>query len=317
MNPINTLSSMQQLSQSVIRPINLKNLLTVFLILQCCIYSSAQKMNQPASTGYINFNVQSNSQKSTASQPLSLLACNTRITTADSAYWHGSKGLRWDSINQVLSGIPFGHQTHAKTNKRYYISKYYIASPPVFNKTNAGKTNTLYDIGLVTPDEFVLRGEKPAQLVYLNYDVLEQMYIKYFDVKFDASFKRLGHSLVPFKVECNDFPWTDKKQLPGAKGASGIGALDMNATTAQRLFLPYYFKNPATTDTTYLDCQVTILNDILLDHEIYFIVKGKHKNDTLSTINLSNYKNTKDTIELYCKFRKDLPCGCLEPKAGQ
>ena len=174
--------------------ISFRALLLRFLFLMCFTQVLAQKDCKPAQTGYINFNVLSNSQGSKTLQTLSLYGCNTSITKGDSAYWRGSKGLVWDSLNQVLAGIPYGCQTNTINNTLYYVSKYYIASPPVFDMATANNPATLYDIGLVTPDEFVLNGVKPAQLVYLNYDVLKQMYIKYFAVKFDESFKKLGHS---------------------------------------------------------------------------------------------------------------------------
>lgn len=296
-----------------------RTLLLVVLLFVIVPRINAQNQEKVARTAFINFNVDSNSFDSTARQAVTLFGCNRIISVG------GTNGYAWNTPNQVLPGIPFGWQTDTVNGKvkKYYVSKYYIASPPVLG----GKTDnpqTLYDIGLVTPDEFVLKGEKPAQLVYLDYSVLEPMYIRYFNVKFDDSFKGRSQDIIPFKVECADFPWTDKKKLVGAKGASGIGSLDKKSTMPQRLFLPYYFKNAADSvaaDTAFLDCQVTILNDILLNNQVYFKVSGKHQHGCkkyVSSINLRDYKNENVTITLHCKKRKHrLPCGCDEPGKGK
>jgi hypothetical protein len=292
-------------------------LFVVVFLMEHSFLLDAQNNPIKESTAFINFGLLQNSEGSDSLQPVSLFGCNTIITMMDSTYWHGTKGLKWNTANQVLAGIPFGYQTDTSTRQHYYVSKYYIASPPVFKRDNVNNS-TLYDIGLVVPDEFVLEGEKPAQLVYLNYDVLKPMYIQYFDVKFDKSFERLNHHVVPFKVVCNDFPWTDQNQLPGARGASGIGALDMNSKFDQRLFLPYYInetEGKSVVDTTFLDCQVTILNDILLNYKVHFEVKGKHGCKKRSTsINLREFKDQNITITLHCTKQRRPPCGCREPK---
>lgn len=294
----------------------------VFLFVLPVLFASpraaAQNTYRPGATGYLNFNLEKNSQKDTSRQTLSVFGCNTSITV-NSKFWHGPKSFEWNKPNQVLSGIPFGHQTDSVTKEPFYISKYYIASPPVFHASGIKDTNTLYDIGLVTPDEFELRGDKPAQLVYLNYDVLQPMYIEYFPLTFDTSFQRLGVSLVPFKVECKDFPWSDSSRVPAARGASGIGAIDRKSGDTARLFLPYYYahdpkegkRSPG--KKKYLDCEVNILNDILFHYEVYFKVNGKK----YSSINLKDFQGQHPTILLCCEYREKLPCGCIGPGTGK
>jgi len=292
--------------------------LTTFSLLLFCSIVIAQNTYQPDTTGYVNFNLGNTTLPHTEFQPVFLYGCNTNITI-NNKFWYQPNGLKWDQDNQVISGIPFGHQKD-NNGEEFYVSKYYIASPPVIKKGTQGinDPSTLYDIGLVIPDKFNLEGEKPMQIVHLDYNTLKLMHIRYIPIEFDASFEELGVDFVPFKVECNDFPWIAANQVTDAKGASGIGALSRSATTNKdSLFLPYYYPKNAIVNTTpetkkYLDCKVTILNDILFHYEVFFLIDGvKH-----TSINLKDYtkKKQNQTITLYSEYRKELPCGCTEPK---
>jgi hypothetical protein len=224
------------------------------------------------------------------------------------------EGFKWNTSNQVLSNVPFGFQKDAVTQEEFYVSKYYIASPPVFKKGGQNDPNTLYDIGIVTPDQFVFEGKKPVQMVYMDYNILQPMYIEYIDIEFESSFENVGYGLVPFKVECRDFPWISANGINNAQGASGIGALRKDSTNIGRLFLPYYYENnPEQQNSTitvknYLDCEVTILNDILFNYEVYFVVNGELK----TSINLKDLKNEK--IKFRSVYREELPEGCKEFK---
>jgi len=272
-------------------------------------------------TGYVNFNLGKTTLKTKTSHPITLYGCNTSIT-ADSKYWKGVKNFKWNKANQILSNIPFGYQKKPKSEETYYISKYYIASPPVIQlanpKDSIDNPNTLYDIGIVTPDNFTFSGQKPVQMVYLNYNILKPMHIKYIKVKMDDSFKRLNISLIPFKVECYNFPWIDKNGITNAKGASGIGEIKRSTTNISRLFLPYYYKNETSSSQNpestkkYLDCKVTILNDILFHREVYFMVDGKKQ----TTLNLKDYyyNHGDHTITLHAEYREDLSSGCKKPE---
>ncbi|MDY8135008.1 hypothetical protein [Aquimarina sp. 2201CG5-10] len=281
----------------------------------------AQNTLPSTTTGYINFNVGSSEiqpQKEYSSQGVTLFGCNTIISNNSTENWsEAPNGLQWNTKNQVFANLPYGYQIDKKTNAPYYVSKYYIASPPVFLRNKEGKPtpNTQYDIGIVTPDEFVFKGDKPVQSVYLDYDILKLVKIKYIPVVFDASFDLWKVDVVPFKVECKDFPWLDKEVYNDAQGASGIGSLNRKIPPLTRLFLPYYEDEVTPNQSKqFLDCEVTILNDILFHHEIYFKVNGEKR----YSINLKDFYNKhkndkKMEITLYCDYRNELPCGCKEP----
>ncbi|CAL2055126.1 hypothetical protein [Tenacibaculum sp. 190524A05c] len=299
----------------------IKVLALLFLI---CFKGQSQNNYDVKNTGYLSFSIANSTLPHKSKQQISLYGCNTSIIidsgkVVSPKYSNGSysvkrsNGFSWNTANQEVSGIPFGHQKNKTNNrkfKNFYVSKYYIASPPVVQKSKTGnKDDDLYDIGLITPDNFVFDGVKPNQLVYLDYSILKKTYIDYIPVHYDKSFDKLNVYLIPFKVESPDFPWKDTKVIKNAKGASGIGALNKR-DSINKLFLPYNYINK---EKKHLQFKVSILNDILLDHKIFFMIDGKKR----ETINLNEYykKYGKKKIVLKVVKRKKPPCGCLPPKA--
>lgn len=282
----------------------------------------SQNKLQVESSGFVNFNLGTSTLTDTQTHTLSLFGCNT-ILADTSIQWHGpTNGFVWDSTNQVLSDLPYGSKIDPLTNQPYYVSKYYIASPPVFHKNAGGgiDNNTIYDIGIVTPDEFTFNGEMPVQRVFLDYNILELTQIKYIDVVFDSSFDRIADSLdqklnvdyVPFKVECADFRWLDTAGMYNAAGASGIGSFYRKSPHPPKLFLPYPAITKEKRNEDYLDCEVTILNDILFHYEVFFVVNGVAS----QSINLRDHQlnHPNEPITFHCEYRHELPCGCIEPK---
>ncbi|WP_299440616.1 hypothetical protein [uncultured Aquimarina sp.] len=293
------------------------------VLLLFCSAIFGQNTLPSKTTGYVNFNVGASEiipQKEYERQGVTLFGCNTIVSNEGLEYWsEAPNGLEWNTRDQVFANLPYGYQIDEKTNAPYYVSKYYIASPPVFHRDKDGQTtaNTLYDIGIVTPHEFVFEGEKPVQHVYLDYDILKPVKIKYIPVVFDASFDLWKVDVVPFTVESKDFPWLDKNLYSDARNASGIGSLNRKIPPLTRLFLPYYEDESATNqDKHFLDFEVTILNDILFHHEIYFKIDGEKR----YSINLKEFYNKhkndkKMEITLYCDYRDELPCGCKDPES--
>lgn len=267
-------------------------------------------------TAYIKFNVGNSTLKHKKHQKVTMFGCNT-VVAIDSASPKNFDGLSWNKADQVVPGIPYGRHFDKRTKKQYYVSQYFVASPPVFemDSSNKHKKNTVYDIGIVTPDNFSLIGDKPVQQIFMDYDVLKLMYIEYFPIEFDTTFNHTIDSLVPFTVECKDFPWLDSKTLHGAKGASGIGYLTNNPDHKGRLFLPYYYENKTPTDSAkfYLDCEVTILNDILLNYEVFF----KVDNVLYTSINLKDFKDRTRKLQFTRRYRKGIPCGCRKPEPSK
>lgn len=279
-------------------------------------HDKSDKKDYPKIPAYVSFNLGKNTLNNTKPTTITLFGCNTNVV-APSENWNGPTTFLWETPDQVLSGIPYGDQVDSKTKKPYYVSKYYIASPPIlkFDKTGQMNSNTLYDIGIVTPEEFSFDGKNPVQKAYLDYSILKPMHIDYINIKFDKSFDSLHVGYVPFRVECNDLPWIETDRVKGGSGASGIGSLKKDTPHANQLFLPYYFEDKAEDDRKYLDTKVTLLNDILLNYKIKFVV-GK---DSLEIINLKDFyfkPNRPDSLKIVAIKRNDVPNGCIKPKAG-
>lgn len=287
-------------------------------LLLCSLNAQAQQQKHLNNKGpaYVNFNLGESPVANPKRQEVSFYGCNTEVSTRDVS-WNNQKNLEWNAKNQVMSGLPYGPQK--RDGKDYYVSKYYMASPPAFDVFNEGGTvaDSVAIIGLVIPDQFTFFGERPVQQVYLDYKILEPVYLNFINVDYqyvDAegrlSAHDLGVDLVPLNIQCKDFRWLnqgDTYEIRNARGASGIARLRNNAQDS-KVFLPSYKPN----GEDCLECEITILDDILIDHEVFFV----HKGNLVKKLNLTEfyklYGNTK-SIPLFSLPRIELPEGCKEP----
>lgn len=263
---------------------------------------------QPPSAGYVNFNLEPSPIGSDKRQEVSLYGCNTHITTTATI-----GDLRWDTDNQVLPDVPHGYQQ--KGDQIYYVSKYYMASPPVFLAPPSDAKKPVI-IGLVVPDRFTFYGEKPVQIVHLDYNILKPVFLSYVNVDYDyeegeyPSCASQGVDLVPLNIQCADFAWLNTEEAPllrEARGASGIAYIK-NDSINSRIFLPHYEPGAG-----YLNCEITVLDDILPNHEVFFLTEdGPRKQLNLTEFYLKHPLN--EEVRLVCKARETLPEGCVEPK---
>ncbi|MBL4709136.1 MAG: hypothetical protein JKY48_11935 [Flavobacteriales bacterium] len=278
-----------------------KQIIFNLIIILLCLNTKAQTVGAESS-GYVNFNLKNAPVTNYGSQKISLYGCNTESSTT----------LTWGVDNQVFPEVPYGPRKKGKKN--YYISKYYMASPPVMKEPYDG---TPVNIGLVLPDHFTFFGEEPVQVVHLDYTILQPVYLNYVkgNYQYNDSVHRtcdeMGVNLVPMNIECQDFAWRKKKSTPtiiGAKGASGVARM-LNDSKNNKVFLPSYDSS-----ANFLDCNISILDDILLEHEVFFV-----KGDSLvKSIKLTDYytnDSMKGTdIQLACRVRKEIPPGCKKKK---
>lgn len=288
----------------------------LFLTLTCAAQDeAAKKLELVGGPGYVSYSLGKAPKNNEHNrQELSLYGCNQEVTTK-TTFWNDSINLQWNTPNQLLQGVPFGWQKEGSNDTAYYISKYYQASPPVFPKGFDG--TQAVTIGLVIPDRFTFFGEAPVQKVFLDYEILEPVYLNMLHVNYDFVNKEgntcggLGANLIPLNIECKDFRWNDLNGIKGAKGASGIARIKNDSVKNRQVFLPSY--QPKGEEC--LDCTLTILDDIMLHHDVLFIVDGK----PTKTINMTDfykahvYKKQKgDTskIDLSCTLRTTPPPGC-------
>ncbi len=189
-------------------------------------------------------------------QKFTLLGYDTIITDSVFSLW-GS------STVQIIDSIPFGKQINSTNTST--ISKYYLASPPlvkILSKGDTLKADTIYDLGLLSPNEFNLTKDSSNRSVTFHYDTLSSVKIHYINVNYGS----LKADYVPIKISCSNFPSVKGGTVIGA----GIGTLIKDTS---RLFLPYpyYADSNKQTSAAPLSCTVTILNDII-QHKLYFEV---------------------------------------------
>jgi hypothetical protein len=241
-----------------------------------------------ASSAAINFNVGHSPVAGLTTQPVTLFGCNNTVFKSQ---------LVWGVENQVVTHIPYG-LFKSKSGKSYAVSKYYIASPEVAHAQSG--TDAVY-IGLVTPDSITFHGTKPTSIVNLDYRILHPVYLA--NVPVDFNYKYQGKSCaemdvtsIPINTECDDFPWEN-----GGLGASGIGLLSTHPASTAFLLTREKDKDP-------LQCRVTLLNDIMLNHKVFFATKD----GMASTIDLTTLYKEKKPMHLICIPRKidDIPTGC-------
>lgn len=243
-------------------------------------------------SGFLNFNAGSSPVNSKSLQPVTLFGCNNTVFKTK---------IEWDARNQVIGDVPYGPHV-SKSGKRYFVSKYYVASPPAFRSVTDKEDPY---IGLVIPDRFVFRGGRPAQIVNLDYKILKPTFLQDIPVDFNYSKDDIPScnsqkvTSIPINTVCKDFPWNI-----GAEGASGIGQLTNDGGTA---FLPFLHKNKDP-----LNCDVTLLDDVLLDHEAYFLSNRK----LTKTVSLTALYEKSQMMKLVCIPRApdDIPAGCVAPE---
>lgn len=286
--------------KSILRSVaNQTKTLFTFALTTCLIWHSAQTQAQiieSSQSGILNVNVGRSPTIDDVPQPVSLYGCNNTVVETQ---------VYWDTQNQILGAIPYGSRM-SESGKEYVVSKYYIASPPAWRTTKqienaAAKKDAQPFIGLVTPDNFTFTGSKPAQIVNFDYRILMPTYLEHVQVDFNWSEDEVlscaeqGVTSIPINTECPNFPWR-----AGAEGASGIGLLNTDGSTA---FLPTLKKHEDP-----LQCSVTLLNDIMLDHKVFFSTDEGLK----ETINLTQYQAESKTMKLVCVERlpEDIPAGC-------
>lgn len=261
---------------------------------------------QDQATGLVSFNTGRSPVEDAAVQSVSLFGCHNTQVDAD---------LFWDTEGQVVGHIPYGW--HESGDKPYFVGKYYVASPPVFRhvrETHGAdphrepKENPF--VGLVIPDRFSFEGERPAQVVNLDYRILEPTYLHSVGANFDfpghaGTCRELGVEAVPINTDCPDFPWRN-----GALGASGIGQLTADGGNA---FVPSRKK-----DEDFLQCNVTLLDDVVLHAEVFFVTEEDGVERPTKSLDLTALLEANETLKLLCTPRPldDIPSGCL-PQEGQ
>lgn len=284
---------------------------TIYINISLLLFLWTLSINSSYGNGILNFNVGESPTQTYPNQGITLFGCNGTQYKTDVA---------WDRRNQLKDNIPYGPRKN-QNQKPYFLAKYYVASPPAFLDPNK-KSDP--HIGLVTPDRFTFKGEHPAQIIDLDYRILEQTPLIEIPVNFQhisnslPSCEEQGVTSLPINTECDDFPW-----ISGGLGAGGIGELahtkkkhkqgknaekDLQSSSA---FLPFIKSKLSGEPNKPLNCQVTLLDDVVLEHKVYFDTES----GLTKTINLTEYYKASKTMNLVClpRSENDIPMGCKAP----
>jgi hypothetical protein len=228
-------------------------------------------------------------------QGVTILACNTKTDIK----------ISWGENNQSYN-LPYG-EVASETEGEYFISKYYLASPPVNNQVE----NAI--LGQLRPDNFSFNEkgsrqnprDKFSKDIEVTYSVLPAVSVgeiktdfTYIDETTPESCKQQGVKLVPINIKCDDFP-----RLNGRYGASGVGFLESSSPN-DKIFVPKFGDGSARP----LNCSATILDDIVLKHNITFSNGEK-------TVDMARLYSDKQAMQFVCVKREpgDIPKGCRTP----
>ena len=237
-------------------------------------------------------------------QPLTMYACND--TTI-------SHSIEWGKNNPKT--IPFGPQN--KGDEIFFISKYYIASPPLPNQFVADAPLIL---GVLSEDHFTLNNANQKVDIFMDYQLLKAIQLGFIPVNYASNEAMMSGEAnlsycmkeqinkIPINIRCPEFNYTEygKKTTGKANGlGKGIAQLARvknkvgGLTTKGQLFIPLDVQ----TKEVLKECTVEILNDIILEHQIYFGTAEKYHEKIDLTQAYQTYKYSGEPVSLYCKAR--------------
>lgn len=279
------------------------NLLTIILLSGCFITSALA-----GDRGWVNFTGMAPQAYEKQQQPLTVFACNNTAVSLD---------MQWgtDNIREVPFGLEFAG------DQPYFISKYYIASPPLPNQFVSG---TPLILGVLSQDHFRLDGGPEMAEVFMDYRLLKPVQLGFLPVSYqssergEASCLDLGINQIPINIRCPEFEYTAYGQkITGQKKGlgKGIGQLARVKTKTGelkdhgQLFIPL----DVASQKPLKDCTVEIVNDIMFAHQVFFGKASDHQSIINLTQAYERHQHSGESVGLYCRPRPvDQPAaGCV------
>ncbi len=228
-------------------------------------------------------------------QPVTIYACN------DTTVHHK---ISWNGKNRV--SVPYGQRI--EDGKRFFISKYYVASPPLPNSFAADEPLIL---GVLSEDHFVMAKPEQNVDVFMNYTLLKPIELGFLSVDYAgvdndndlANCVDQGVNFVPINIRCPSFEYTDGKAAGLGKGIAQLARKsdDGGLTDKGQLFIPLNLDTKLPLE----GCTVEILNDIILDHQVYFGTSQEHAQTLDLTYAYKAFLNGQEPVRLYCKTRPE------------
>jgi len=233
-------------------------------------------------------------------QPLTVYACNNTAVPLE---------MKWTEEN--LEKLPYG--TQSKDGKNFFISKYYVASPPLPNSFSSGQPLIL---GVLSVDHFEVTKAGQNIDIFMDYERLKPIELGYLTVDYTAGDDDVancadqGINTIPINIRCPSFEYREGNKVGLGKGIAQLSRNTPSGGLSDKgqLFIPLDIENKQALE----GCTVKIVNDIILDHQIYFGTTENHE----ATIDLTQayiaYKNNKTPVNLFCRSRpKNQPAeGC-------
>lgn len=236
-------------------------------------------------------------------QSVQLLACNNKQVNTDMA---------WNQ--ETLQSVPYGWQNDGK--RAFFISKYYVASPPLPKSFATGVPLTL---GVLSQDHFSLQEAGEVVPIFLDYTLLSPIKLAHVKVEYGnrydgvAACSDYGINTIPINIRCPSFKYRGTNELGLGKGIAQLTReLKQGVLTEHgHLFIPLRIESDPTPDTPLAGCTVEILNDIILEHQVYFGTAANHISKIDLTSAYRRYITDKTPVTLYCRPRPE-----NQPAAG-
>jgi len=224
-------------------------------------------------------------------QPLTLYACN------DTKIEHT---MEWEKKNEKT--IPYGHKT--KGGKDFFISKYYVASPPLPNSFSPDRALTL---GVLSEDHFILTGQDQKVDIFMNYKLLKPVKLGFLPVNYSKGESEIANCIdqkinaIPINIRCPSFKYAKGDKMGLGKGIAQLARVkkEDRLTSKGQLFIPLDIE----TNKPLKNCTVEILNDIILEHQVYFGTANNYHEKIDLTQAYEAYKHNQDQVNLYCRAR--------------
>lgn len=242
-------------------------------------------------SAYVTFSGAAPKKYESDSQPLTLYGCNnTKV----------AHNMQWSKSNK--KEIPYGHQSN--DGKDYFISKYYVASPPLPNTFSPDQPLIL---GVLSKDHFSLTEADQNVDIVMDYTLLKPIELGFLTVDYSheedgvASCLDQEINVVPINIRCPSFEYASGGKTGLGKG---IAQLDRNAKDGVlgkhgKLFIPLNVESKVPLE----GCTVEVLNDIILEHEVFFGTPDNHQEKINLTQAYNAFNSGGKNVMLYCKAR--------------
>lgn len=245
-------------------------------------------------SAFVTFTGEAPAKYEQSKQPLTLYACNnTQIDLH----------MEWNKENR--NKVPYGFQT--KDGKDFFISKYYIASPPLPNSFSAGKPLIL---GVLSEDHFPLFEPEMNVNVFMNYKLLKPIQLGFLSVNYSNGGSGIDNCIdqnintIPINIRCPSFEYTKDDKIGLGKGIAQLSRVKNSngqLTDEGQLFIPLNIETKKALE----HCTVEILNDIIAEHQVYFGSADHYQEKLDLTHAYEAYKRQGKHVNLYCRARPE------------